>query len=784
MNAPVQSRLADRIVHERIARWPFRNKLTLLMLTSAGIALFIASMALIATHYRHDRQSADRRYLQIADVIASSITAAVVFRDEATVLESIASVRRIADIDAVAVFDERGRRIAYYAKQAVAADSLPGGAARLPDAQGAGAAAIAGSAVVAPIELHGNRVGSVVMLVSRNSFADNFRASYPSAIAVFLVGLGLAYAVGRMLRTMVFGPIDRLNQAMQAIGDSGDFSTRLADERDPDFNQITQSFNYMLGEIESRKVALSAALEEVREARDAEQISEAKSQFMANMSHELRTPLNAIIGYAEVLMEDLAQTDLDQSYEDVSWIYRSAEQLRALINSVLDFSKISAGKMTIEVREFDPVELLAEVEGMLEPMAQAGGNVLEVRACPSVGLVRNDPTKLKQCLLNLGSNACKFTHGGTVSITAYQNGDTLVVEVIDTGEGIDPDAIAGLFEPFIQGDASTTRKHGGTGLGLPITRELARMMGGDVMASSEPGCGSIFMLEIASDAGVPDSDGSPADAPAVAGPTDAADDAGDADAPAANGGAVVVIDDAPGPQDILRLVRQAGHRVALAISVPDAFQQISARDTDLVLLDIDMVGADGWELLARTQNEPWAQTVPVVAIGLDSDRARPIAMGAADYLTKPVDPVDLGAILDLYTESGAGTVLIVDGDRQAAQRFRKAVEQLGYAARIADDAADALTILDADDIVLVLTDLSEGQPGGHELVDAIAARPDAVRLPVVVVTSGPVSREEIGRLRGKVRELHSRAGMSPRLLAQLVSTHAEPGRAVASQGRE
>lgn len=767
--AAPRSRLADRMrlrhaLLEAVSRWPFRRKLTLLLLMSSAMALLTASAALILSHYHNDRQSADRRFAQIADVIASNLTAAIVFDDADTVREILTSVRRIADIDAVHVYDADGREIGETVKPGH--EGAPGADHRMPASKASQAGiTIANARVLAPVMLNGVRVGTVAFDVSRSSFAENFSASYQVAIAVFLLGLGLSFGVGLVLRSMVFGPIERLTETMQAIGDSGDFSTRLEDERDPDFQRIAQSFNYMLSEIESRQEQLSAALAEVRAARDAEQISEAKSQFMANMSHELRTPLNAIIGYAEVLKEDLAETELAHSREDVGWIYSSARQLMALINGVLDFSKISAGKMAIEVQSFALEPLLAEVEAMLEPMAAASGNALEVRLAHPVGLLKTDPTKLRQCLLNLGSNACKFTQNGTIRITVREVGESIVFDVADSGKGIEAALIPSLFEPFTQGDASITRKYGGTGLGLPITRELARLMGGTVSVESMPGQGSVFTLEIRRQVpagGVP----MPAEAP--------------------KGVPILVID--AQPEDFGQLARIAetrGYRLILAQDPGEAPEIIRHHHPRLLILDLDMAAIGQSALPDALRSDPAMSDLPVVTTSRSYRNNRPIDVDACEHLAKPLDEDRFMALLALYTRPQHGTILIVEDDPATAALYRRAVEQIGFTVMVAASCETALELIEQVQPALIISDL--GLPGmsGFDLVDTVASlRPGRV-IPILVMTGRKLSREQIARLHGKTVELEFKGGLSPRMIAQLAATHAlrsEPGQPPSEKG--
>jgi signal transduction histidine kinase len=250
----------------------------------------------------------------------------------------------------------------------------------------------------------------------------------------------------------------------------------------------------ILAEIDARDESLTEAIQALEQAKqDAEAANVAKSQFLANMSHELRTPLNAVIGYAEIIAEDLELDGLKQSAQDAHKIRNAAKHLLALINEILDLSKIEAGKTELSLVETNLDSLVHDVQSMTKTLADEKGNALIVEVA-DLGSAHVDDTKMRQCLFNLLSNACKFTQNGTVRLEGRREGDKLHFLVQDSGIGMSPAHLAKLFQPFVQADSSTTRRFGGTGLGLMITRELARLMGGDVTVTSIEGVGSTFMF--------------------------------------------------------------------------------------------------------------------------------------------------------------------------------------------------------------------------------------------------------------------------------------------------
>jgi signal transduction histidine kinase len=252
----------------------------------------------------------------------------------------------------------------------------------------------------------------------------------------------------------------------------------------------------VLAEIAARDASLTEAVYALEQARQgAEAANSAKSQFLAHMSHELRTPLNAVIGYAEIVEEDVTADGMVQTAQDARKISSAAKHLLALINEILDLSKIEAGKMELSLVPTNIEKLVEDVQSMTQTLASEKGNEL-VFDIEDLGDAEIDDTKLRQCLFNLLSNACKFTKEGTVRLQGRRDGDTLSFLVQDSGIGMTAEQLAKLFQPFVQADSSTTRKFGGTGLGLTITRELARLMGGDVTVSSIPGVGSTFALSL------------------------------------------------------------------------------------------------------------------------------------------------------------------------------------------------------------------------------------------------------------------------------------------------
>jgi signal transduction histidine kinase len=342
----------------------------------------------------------------------------------------------------------------------------------------------------------------------------------------------------------------------------------------------------------------------------AEDASTAKSQFMANMSHELRTPLNAVIGYSEILEEDLVADGRSDGAADAARIRKAARHLLGLINEVLDLSKIEAGRMEVVSAPCNVLQVLADAVEQTRPLAEANGNRLSLAAPAALDPAFTDGGKLAQCLLNLLSNAAKFTANGTIHVSLKVEGGAMTFVVADSGCGIAPADAKRLFQPFTQVDESLTRRTGGTGLGLVITRRLAGLMGGDVTFESTPGVGSVFSLRL---------------------PYEAVARPGTAEGPC-----ILVVEDEAAARDITcRALAALPFQVRTAATVADGLAAFRALEPALVVLDLQLPDGPGWDVLAEVRRTRPA--TPVLVLTVDDDRARALARGASEHMQKPAD---------------------------------------------------------------------------------------------------------------------------------------------------
>ncbi|MCK9382504.1 MAG: response regulator [Sulfuritalea sp.] len=508
-----------------------------------------------------------------------------------------------------------------------------------------------------------------------------------------------------------------------------------------------------------------------------EDASRMKSEFLANMSHELRTPLNAIIGFSEMLRDGLLGDLSPQQKESVNDIFTSGQHLLSLINDILDLSKVEAGKMTLEL---EPLQVAALVQAGLQVVreqAMAHSVRLIAEVADDLGEVWLDGRKVKQILYNLLSNAVKFTpEGGEVRIAAHRVGSQalpdggfehyLQLAVSDTGIGISAEDQARLFKPFTQIDSTLSRRYEGTGLGLAMVKQLAELHGGAVAMQSTPTVGSTFMvwlpwrevgLQPAAAIPLPtlasaQEATNPAAPPAASAPVSA---------PVPGGGqslALVVEDDDKGA-DLLRLqLERAGFRVVRAATAESALELAKQKCPDLITLDIQLPGMDGWAFLERLKQHPEFAKVPVVIVSIAADSIRGLALGAGYVLQKPVGREQLArALAAAGFNAGAHgkrrTVLVVDDDPKAVKLLGAHLATAGYQVLSAFGWQEGIDIARRQHPDLILLDLLMPEVSGFEVVEALKRDEATAAIPIVIVTSKQVTATDRARLNGDVMKV-------------------------------
>jgi signal transduction histidine kinase/DNA-binding response OmpR family regulator len=575
---------------------------------------------------------------------------------------------------------------------------------------------------------------------------SRYRELFPGMADVYQPGLEFE----QMIRTVVERGIvaDAVERPQEWI------ARRLAQHRNPSGPLLLQSDGRWI-HVSERKTQdggtvgvftdvteLKRREEELAAARDeAMKATRAKSQFLASMSHELRTPLNAIIGYSEMLHEEAEELGQDSFLPDLVKIREAGKHLLSLINDILDLSKIEAGKMDVLLEDFEVADLIAQVQSVIQPLMAKNANMLVVDCAPDLGAMRSDQTKLRQNLFNLLSNAARFTKEGKITLAGrrlvQEGADWLEFKVSDTGIGMTSEQLGRLFQAFAQAEASTSRDYGGTGLGLAITRHFCRMLGGDVAVESTLGEGSTFTMTLPATG--PDAEAEVV--AAAAGPARIAATA-----------TVLIIDDDKAIHDLLEQELAAkGYHVLHATGGREGLKVAKQTRPDVITLDIIMPDLDGWSVLKALKDDLELRDIPVVLVTIMGDRDMGFALGAADYITKPLDREMLLAAVNRHARSAEGAqILVVDDDWKSRDMLSRTLAKEGWTVAEASNGREAISLLERSRPALVLLDLMMPDMDGFELLERMRRDEGWRDIPVVVVTAKDLTRAEVDQLNGHV----------------------------------
>ncbi|MDX1993476.1 MAG: response regulator [bacterium] len=508
---------------------------------------------------------------------------------------------------------------------------------------------------------------------------------------------------------------------------SGNMSEAFTLDNRDELAQVANSFNTIASElIGARDQALNA--------------SRAKSTFLANMSHELRTPLNAIIGYSELIEEEAQDDGNDHYIADLKKIQSAARHLLGLINDILDFSKIEAGKMELHLENIEVDKMVEEIVTTIQPLVEKNGNTFDLQISDSVGVMYADLTKVRQILFNLLSNASKFTEKGVVRLTVdrrmERDSEVLVFQVQDSGVGMTAEQLGKLFKEFSQADSSTTRKYGGTGLGLAISKQFSMMMGGDIVVESEFGKGSTFTMTL----------------PAVVvlkieQPTNGSRSK---ELKPGDDFTVLVIDDDPSVRELLqRFLEKEGFRVETVTNGKDGLRRARELKPNAITLDVMMPGMDGWAVMTALKADAELSHIPVIMLTMVRDKNLGYALGAADYLTKPVDRDQLIAALRRYEcHVGGCDVLVVEDDEMTREMITRTLTKEGWQVAQAENGRVALERLQTQKPDMILLDLMMPEMDGFEFIEALRRTEAGRSIPVLVVTAldlDSATREALSR---------------------------------------
>lgn len=627
-----------------------------------------------------------------------------------------------------------------------------------------------------PLVIGGEQQGHILVSQPIGELFD-VQEQVQAMLFVFAAGVTITMlvVVGGMVINFV-RPIEALVHASAQVS-SGNLKERVPIPKlwiEDEIIDLSENFNRMTERIEDlyegleRRVAertyelseertrLAQALQELAITRDkALEANRAKSIFLANMSHELRTPLNAIIGYSEMLQEEAEDLGYEDFTPDLQKIAKAGTHLLSVINDILDLSKIEAGKMELYLETFDLTELMDEIVTTIQPLIEKNHNRLAFDTKAQFGMVHSDKTKMRQVIFNLLSNSAKFTSEGTISLNlqrVYKDGEEwLEIRVSDTGIGMTSEQVKMVFQEFTQADASTTRKYGGTGLGLPISRHFCHMMGGDIFVESEHGKGSTFTVMIPATVVNRKTKTSTGEMKAVK------TEKTETSLPVVPKGSnvVLIIDDDPNVRELLaRVISKEGFHAITASSGEEGIQVARECKPQAITLDVMMAGMDGWEVLSTLKADPDLADVPVIVLTMLDNKNLGFALGATDYLTKPVDRSRLISLLSRYRSNGKpGHVLVIEDEEVIRELVRRTLEKENWKVSEAENGLVGLERLKEQPPDLILLDLMMPEMDGFQFIGELRSKPEWKAIPVIVITAKELTEGDRLYLNGYVENL-------------------------------
>lgn len=740
-------------------------KLTLMNMLVSAAALSLACAAFVTYDLISFREGMVHNLSIQAQIVGSNSVSALVFSDPHTAENTLSALKVAPNIVSAGIYTLDGQPFATYWRDG------QGHASQLPQV-------VSGQAethwfqdgqlvLVRRIVFQGKPTGTVYIRSDLREMTHRLKRFAGIAAGVLLASLIAALLVALIFQRSVAKPIVHLAEISRTVSRDKNYSLRATptgNHDEPDL--LIGAFNEMLGQIQEREGALRKAQSQLEQRvqertaqlaaankalelqnREVERATQLKSGFLASMSHELRTPLNAIVGFSDLLAEGTPGELNDKQKRFINHIKQGSAHLLQLINDILDLSKIEAGLLELRCEDFRVSDALPEVLSTIRPLAMAK-NIQVAQTVQAEASVHADRVRFKQVLYNLLSNAVKFTpKDGRISIECSQTGNCVILSVTDTGIGIRLENQQMIFEEFRQVEGSSDAARQGTGLGLAITKRLVEQQGGRIVVESELGQGSrfTFTLPAATTVAVV-----PAHSPAQPPP------------PATLGKPLIlVVDDEAATRELISSYLDPEYRTAMAASGPEAVKKAQELLPDAITLDLLMSEGNGFETLIALRKTPETANIPIIIVSIVDQKQVGFALGAVDYLVKPIRKPKLLETIRKHVHSRVdddASILLVDDDPQTLELLEETLRSAGYETQSVRSGARALEVLSSKLVGAVMLDLLMPGMNGFEVIRHIRQAPSLKELPVFIMTAKALTPEERGLLSRETQAMFQKDG--------------------------
>jgi signal transduction histidine kinase/DNA-binding response OmpR family regulator len=752
-----------------IRNYSISKKLTWMNMLVSAAALLLACSGFCAYDLYSFRDALVRNVSIQAQIIGDNTASALLFDDAHSAEKTLSALDANRHLMYAQIYTHDGQPFAAYwrerAGQTLPLPVIPSGQTQI-HWFGSGHLGLARSII-----FEGKPTGIVYISSDLGAMNDRLKSYAVIIVVVFLASLVVALLISRISQRVISEPVMQLAQTVRTVSHDKNYSIRAATNLNRDeVSTLVESVNEMLEQIQQRDGALQRAQSEleqrVRERttqlaiankeldlrnREVERATQMKSKFLASMSHELRTPLNAIVGFSDLLAEGTPGQLNDKQKRFVNHIKQGSTHLLQLINDILDLSKIEAGQLELRTEEFLVRDALPEVLSTIQPLAMTK-NIRVEQKVESNSLVKSDRVRFKQILYNLLSNAVKFTpKDGRIDIDCVEKGSEVCISVTDTGIGIRAEDQAVVFEEFRQVGGNTDTANEGTGLGLAITKRLVEQQGGKISLESEPGKGSRFTFSL------PMGSGTSSKSLPVNGPVRS-------NVAMGGGGRkplILVVDDEVPARELLASYLDSEYRTVMAESGAGAVKKAHQLRPDAITLDVLMSGGNGFETLVALRKSPETANIPIIIVSIVDQKQVGFALGAADYLVKPIrKPVLLETIrkhVPNQTDDDAA-ILLVDDDPKTLELLEETLRSAGYETQSVQSGARALEVLSSKLVSAVLLDLLMPGMDGFEVIRHVREQATLKELPILVMTAKTLAQEEIALLSRETQALFQKNG--------------------------